>query len=127
MNDTSFLRQVSLRSIILMLVITTLGLVFYGPKFSLSVVFGAAFDISTFYLIALVAWRLWGEQTPAAALKLVGAFLGRLVLKALILVLAFLFPSVLNVWGTLIGILMLEITLFVSAGTAMIRRKPIAM
>lgn len=112
----SFVRQVGVKATIFALVLGLLTLLTGKLALFLGLIAGALVDISTFYFLGEFADRLF-EKTARASfvLAMVSLFGLRLFLQVLILYLALVFSSILNFWTTLIGVLIIQITIFIQA------------
>jgi hypothetical protein len=80
------------------------------PRFGVSCVIGAAADVGTL----VWALRRTRGMDPAEALAsgpLAGAFVVRITAKAVLLVAAALLPAWLDLWGMVVGVLVVDLTL----------------
>jgi small-conductance mechanosensitive channel len=76
--------------------------------FALSCGIGAAVDIR---LMRLLAGRTRAAEASGQPRGVAEAFGVRLLLKGVLLLAAFLLPSVLDLWGMLVGVVVVELTL----------------
>jgi hypothetical protein len=88
-------------------------------RFAASLIIGAVFDIALFHAMTNIASR---QDTDNPALRLSGFFLVMLVGKSLLILIAFLLPAYLDIYGMATGVLVVEITIMtVGSFTAAMR------